>query len=436
MKKDLNEIVLSKNMFKQNDTVVCALSGGVDSMVLFDVLKRLPLDLNIIVAHVNHNKRNESINEYKEIELLCEEHNVIFEGLELEKDIQGNFHDVSRKRRYEFFYKVAVKHHATSIVLGHHNDDQLETILMRIVRGSSFGGYAGIKDEIMYKDVVIQRPLLSLTKEDILQYAKKENITYFEDSSNTNPVYTRNRFRNDIIPLIKEENPNIQKQINQFSEYMNMAEEFVSKNRDDFLTKYDNHNININDFNALLPILKINILKFIINSKTYDTVEVSYKQYEDMIALLKSNSPNLKYSLSNGYNLVKSYDTFYVDEVSSSKSVSLEITEVGEYSISQDRTYVFSYEKCSIKSSDYIELCYNDEVFPLYLRNRENGDKMKLQVGTKKVKDILIDQKIPTPIRENLILLASRDKVLWIPTIKKSLQDKSCSKKLYVYEVK
>lgn len=436
MKKDLNEIVLSKNMFKQNDTVVCALSGGVDSMVLFDVLKRLPLDLNIIVAHVNHNKRNESINEYKEIELLCEEHNVIFEGLELEKDIQGNFHDVSRKRRYEFFYKVAVKHHATSIVLGHHNDDQLETILMRIVRGSSFGGYAGIKDEIMYKDVVIQRPLLSLTKEDILQYAKKENITYFEDSSNTNPVYTRNRFRNDIIPLIKEENPNIQKQINQFSEYMNMAEEFVSKNRDDFLTKYDNHNININDFNALLPILKINILKFIINSKTCDTVEVSYKQYEDMIALLKSNSPNLKYSLSNGYNLVKSYDTFYVDEVSSSKSVSLEITEVGEYSISQDRTYVFSYEKCSIKSSDYIELCYNDEVFPLYLRNRENGDKMKLQVGTKKVKDILIDQKIPTPIRENLILLASRDKVLWIPTIKKSLQDKSCSKKLYVYEVK
>ena len=437
MNKDLLAIVKNKKIFDENETVVLALSGGIDSMVLFDVLTSVELNLNVIIAHVNHNKRSESINEYVEIEQLSKERNIIFEGLVLEKDIHGNFHEESRKKRFEFFYNVAKKHNSTKIVLAHHSDDQLETVLMRIVRGSSFGGYAGIKQIRPYKDIFLVRPLLDVSKDDITEYATLNNISYYYDQSNSDTVYTRNRFRNTIIPLIKEENPNIQKQINQFTSYINMADEYLNIKRDEFLYKfYTNESLDLPQFNDLEQILKIKVLKFIINSKTNDTVEVSYQQYIDMIELSSNETPNANYKLSKDFNLVKAYAKLYVEKVAEKQSISIEINDIGEYIINNELKYVVSHDKLGINHTQHIEVCYNDKVFPLYLRNRVDGDKMRLHVGTKKVKDILIDQKIPATQRETLILLATHDKVLWIPSVKKSFQDKSCIKKIYIYEVK
>lgn len=435
MKKDIKEIISKKNLFSENETIVLALSGGVDSMVLFHILRNL--NLNVVIAHINHNKREESFNEFEEIKLIAEYHNVPFEGIVLDKNLNGNFHDESRKRRLNFFYDTAKKYHSNKIVLGHHVDDQLETVLMRLVRGTSFSGYAGIKEERAYKDVTLVRPLLNVSKTDILEYAKDHNVTYFQDQSNTDPMYTRNRFRSEIIPLLKEENPNIEKQINQFTSYIEMADEFIKNKRDEFLGQYYVENkVNLIEFNKLETILKIKVIKFIINSKTFDTVEVSYQQYEDLIEILSNDNPNTKYNLAKGYILVKAYDEFYIEMSTDKESVSLEINAFGEYIVNNKVRYIFSNEKLALNNSENIEIWYNDSVFPLYLRNRENGDKMTLQIGTKKVKDILIDQKIPSMEREALILLASRDKVLWIPKIKKSLQDTSCRNKIFVYEVR
>ena len=437
MKKDLLELINTKNIFSKNETVVLALSGGVDSMVLFHILNTSSLDLNVVVAHVNHNKRIESHNEYKQIKLISEQNGIPFEGLLLDKDIKGNFHEESRKQRYEFFYSIAKKHNSTKIVLAHHSDDQLETVLMRLVRGSSFKGYSGIKAVRAYKDITLVRPLLDVSKSEIMEYALDNSITFFTDESNKDSVYTRNRFRNEIIPLIKEENPNVRKQIKQFSAYIDMANEFIDKQRDLFIENHIVENsVDLAAFNQLDTILKIKVLKFTINSKSCDTVEVSYQQYEDMIELLSNDHPNVTYNLSKSFILVKVYNRFYIEKDTENKIVFIEITDVGEYIINKDIRYIFSYEKLGIKGAEYFELCYNDKDFPLFLRNRENGDKMSLPIGTKKVKDILIDQKVPTLERDSLILLASRDKVLWIPRIKKSLQDESCSNKIYIYEVR
>lgn len=437
MKNDLLEYIEHKKIFSTNETIVLALSGGVDSMVLFHILNNVNLNLNIVVAHVNHNKRSESINEYDEIKLMANNKRIPFEGLVLNKTLNGNFHDESRKKRFEFFYQIAKKHGASKIVLAHHNDDQLETVLMRIVRGSSFGGYAGIKEITDYKDLQVVRPLLEITKSEILVYASKNSISYFEDKSNNDPIYTRNRFRNEIIPLIKAENKNIRKQTSQFTSYIDMADTFINKQSDKFVKEYFvKGEVDLTAFNKLDDILKIKVLKFTINSKSFDTVEVSFAQYSDMIALLLNDNPNVTYNLSQGFVLVKVYQRFFIEKDTKKQSTSLEINEVGEYIISKDLKYIFSEEELGIIHTGRFELCYNSIVFPLYLRNRKNGDKMSLQVGTKKVKDILIDKKIPSIERENLILVASRDKVLWIPNIKKSLQDNSCMKKIYIYEVR
>jgi len=437
MKMDLQKHINNKNLLKENQTVVIALSGGIDSMVLLSLLLNLNIDVKIVIAHVNHNKREASKTEYSEIENIALNKNIIFEGIVLDDIDNGNFHDESRKRRYDFFVNVAKKHDSKHIFLAHHLNDQIETIVMRLIRGTSFSGYSGIKETTKYNEMNIVRPLLDVPKDAIIEYAKANNITFFEDSTNVEPIYTRNRIRKDIVPTLVSENNNAYNHIKQFSTYIEMADENLNKQRDMFLDEYfTNGYIDIKMFLSLDQIIKFKVLKFIINSKSYDTVEISFSQYNDMIDLLHNENPNISYNLSKGYILVKEYERFYVDIAKERPQINIEINSIGEYILPNKTKYVISSEKLGINHTDAFELCYNDMVFPLFLRNREIGDRMTLNVGTKKIKDILIDKKVPANERENLILLSNNDKVLWIPNIKKSKQEKSCKKKLYIYEVK
>ena len=188
-------------------------------------------------------------------------------------------------------------------------------------------------------------------------------------------------------------------------------------------------------FNKQHDILKIKILKYLINIASEDQVEVSYQQYKDMIELLNSSNPNVSYDIKSGFSLFKVYNQFYIGKDIPKEHINLEINAVGEYIIPNKGKYLFSDKKEDINHTDFFELWYNDTVFPLYLRNRQDGDRMSLAVGSKKVKDIFIEQKIPKYDKDNLILLADKEKVLWIPNTKKSLQDKKLLKQLYIYEV-
>lgn len=433
MKLDLREHVKNKNYINENEPVVIALSGGVDSMVLFNIMHSF--HSNIIIAHVNHNKRDASFNEYEELKEMAKHKNVLFEGITLD-DLNGNFQEEARNKRFEFFLNIAKKHHASKVLLAHHADDQIETILMRLTRGSSFTGYAGIKETRVIDGISILRPLLDIDKSHILNYAKEHNVSYFEDSTNIEDDYTRNRFRHYVVPELRKENATLTQKTAQYSDYLSMADEFILDQRDVFLQSHFNGEaVSLEDFRVLHTILQIKVLKYIINLKSHDSVEVSYQQYHDMISLLLSETPNLSYDLKSGFTLIKVYKQFYIGKDIENTHVNLEISDVGEYIISHKEKYLFSNKKLNIKYSDYFELCYNETVFPLYLRNRKDGDKMSLAVGTKKVKDILIDQKIPLLERDRLVLLSNKESVLWIPHIKKSKQDKKTSKKLYIYEV-
>ena len=427
--------ILFKSKLDKSKPIIVALSGGVDSMVLFDLLHRN--QFNLVIAHVNHNKRPESKVEYEKIQELSYQLKIPFEGMVLHKDIEGNFQEEARKKRYHFFSKVAKEYHTDQIVLAHHADDQLETVLMRLTRGSSFKGYAGILDKVPYEDVIIYRPLLETTKEEIIQYANEHQITYFEDTSNAEDTYTRNRFRNNIIPLLKNENPLLNQKINQFSKYITMAEDHINKSLKKFTTKHIfDDKVDINAFNQQDDMIKFKIIQYVMNQASSNEVEVSYLQYQDIISLLLNDNPNIKYNLSKGFDLIKEYAYFYIQKQEKEERIFLEINGIGEYIISNEITYVFSYDKLDIRHTNSFEICYNKEVFPLYIRNKQNGDKMKLKIGTKKVKDILIDQKVPLSVRESLILIANNDPVMWIPRIKKSIQDMELPNKLYIYEVR
>ena len=133
---------------------------------------------------------------------------------------------------------------------------------------------------------------------------------------------------------------------------------------------------------------------------------------------------------------VKEYDVIYVSKLEDIVPILIRVDKVGEYFVSDERSFVFTTDKMEQNNSNYFELCYNKLVFPLYIRQRQNGDRMSLSVGTKKVKDILIDQKVPKSVRDRLLVIATETDVLWIPGIKKSHVDRTCEQKLYIYEVK
>ena len=163
---------------KENDVIVVGLSGGPDSMallsLLLDIRKHLPL--SIVAAHVNHNVRKESGKEKKFVEEFCLKHGVLFESMTISSYGDDNFHNEARNIRYQFFEAIVHKYQAAYLMTAHHGDDLIETILMRIVRGSTLKGYSGFQEEVEMKDYKIVRPLLSYTKEDILRYNKIHHL--------------------------------------------------------------------------------------------------------------------------------------------------------------------------------------------------------------------------------------------------------------------
>ena len=434
MKDTILNHIKSKKLFTKTEPIIVALSGGVDSMVLFDMIYKL--NKNIVIAHVNHNKRDESILEYEYIYKMAKKHNVPFEGYSIEITDNSNFHHQSRLKRYDFFLAIAQKYNSKKIAVAHHLDDQVETVLMRIVRGTSFKGYSGIKEIRFDRNVAIIRPLMDVKKDEIIEYAKTNNVAYFEDVSNSEDLYTRNRFRNTIIPMLKEENPNLNNKIIQLAEYIDGADEILEEKKVEFLKEYAFHNnVSLKDFNDLNRVIKIKVIQHIVNATTNNTVEVSYEQYKAIIELCKSDLPNQLITLSKNYHFVKEYEVIYITRLENIKPINIKVDKVGEYFVSDNKSYVFSLNKLKHNDSNYFELCYNELVFPLYIRYRENGDRMSLKVGTKKVKDILIDQKIPLILRDRLLMISDEKDIVWIPGIKKSHQDKECSNKLYIYEV-
>ena len=408
-----------KDYLKDNITVVCATSGGVDSMVLLSIL--LKYNVKIVCAHVNHNLREESFEEYEFVKKYCKDNNVIFEGTVLDKIEKGNLESEFRSKRYEFFDSIVKKYDAKYLLTAHHGDDLTETVLMRIVRGSSLEGYSGfdiISDRGNYQ---ILRPLVYLTKEQIYKYAKENNIEYREDKTNKSDKYTRNRYRKYILPKLKEENKNVHIGFLKFSNELMGAYKFINE--------YIENLIKDNYYNNKLDIEVIKSMdEFVIKKIIYILLKDEYKEniglindrnINEIIKIIKSDKPNLKIDLPLDIEVVKNYHILEIKKQTSNKPYKYEIKdevkfELGTIKVLKDTTLTNNYV-CHLNSKD-IKL-------PLYVRNRNEGDYIEIlgMNGKRKIKDIFIDEKIPKDIRDKYpIVVDSNNTVVWIPGIKKS----------------
>ena len=429
MEQLLNFLKLN-NLDWNHKTFVLAVSTGIDSSVLLDKFIKLSKeeDIKIVVAHVNHNRRKASIieEEYirkytKEQGIPCYVKNLLF------KEDETNFQAVAHEKRFEFFNEVMDEVNGDYLVLAHHALDNIETVLIRLMRGSSIAGYAGInpvyKARNKERNYYIIRPLIGLTRNDIEQYQKAANVKYFEDESNSHDEYFRNRLRHNIIPIMVEECPDLDKKVYEFSEVIRNASRIIYNLRDEYI------NNNVAKANNVLTFSKTSLL----NLDSYLALEVLFELLKPLMLssgvvnevkkIIETTSGSFNNLVCKTLRLEICYDEIKlilhpnVQDDNNLKDLYIVIDEAKDYIIN-DKLKI-----CVKKISDNCitnlwELCYNK--LPLVIRTRRDGDKIKLKPGYKKINDLFIDKKIPQGERDNILLALDNDEVLMAFGLRKS----------------
>ena len=417
MKKEIDYL---NKLFNENDVVVISLSGGPDSMCLLNLLLSVEKNIKIIAAHINHNVRIESDDEEIFVRNYCKKNNIIFESMKINKYSNKNFHQESRIIRYNYMEKIISKYKATYLLTAHHGDDLMESVLMHLVRGSSFLGYSGFKKETDMGDYTIIRPLIHKSKKEIEQYDINNNIPYVVDKTNKSKEYTRNRYRLDILPVLKKENNNVIDKFNKFSnliiEYDNYIKKIVKK---EMKNVYNNNILDIVQFNKLDFLIKKNIIEDILYDYYVDDIYLlNDKHLEQIFNLIESKKVNSNISLPLHLNIVKEYNKIIFNKKEKINQICKQEFN-GFYE--DDFCIIKTIDKSDNNDNNIIRLKKEELCLPLFIQNRENGLKMELVNGHKKIKDIFIDSKVSKEIRNILPLLVNnKNEVIWIPGIKKS----------------
>ena len=414
---------LIKNLDLNNDNyVIIGVSAGPDSMALLNILQK-NLKCNLVCAHINHNIRIQSDEEELYLKEYCKNNNIIFESMKIKSYNQNNFENEAREKRYQFYEEILNKYNSHNLFLAHHGDDLIETIIMKIVRGSNLEGYAGIKMISQLDNYKIIRPLLSITKDDIIKYNKENNINYYIDITNEDTKYTRNRYRKYILPLLKKEDKSIHKKFLKYSNTLQEYDNYINYEIENKINNiYINNKINITTLNKEHSFMKKNIIFYIL-SKLYNNKSniIKEKNIIDILKMTTSNKPNYIINLPKGYIAKKEYEYIYIERKKEKNNISYKkklqnINKIDDIIIKiEDNIETDGNDVCRLNSKN-IEL-------PLYLRNKKDGDYIDVLGlnGKKKIKDIFIDSKIPKDKRNSYPLLVdNNDNILWIPFIKKS----------------
>ena len=420
----LNYFFKSLNIDYLNKTFVLCISTGIDSSVLLDLFINFKKDndINIVVCHVNHHRRKESDEEESYIRSFCHENNlkIYVKELFFEEDTI-NFQAKARDLRYEFFDDVMKEEKADYLVLAHHGDDNLETVLMRMTRGSSLIGYSGILSMFEKNGYKVIRPLLRNSKEDIINYQKLHKIKYYEDDSNSHKDYTRNRYRLDVIPLLKKESPDIIEKIYEFSQVLRNAGNEINNLRDKFI------NDNVNRENKKIefsrkPFLELSM--YMQEEVLFELLKkdsLSKANIEELLRIIRSDKANYCNYFKNIFDFIIEYDRIIINYVHYEKNndICLEIKELGVYNIN-DKFDLYVCLKDNIKVLKKEDVCYNISNLPVIVRSRRPGDKIALPQGEKKLKSLFIDMKMSKTKRDEVLILEKDNHILSILGVRKS----------------
>lgn len=427
MKNKVLNYIKKHKLIEMRDHIIVGVSGGADSMCLLHILKDIQKEygLHLTVAHINHGIREEAKDDAAFVRGICRRWNIPYKEhrCNIEKIAKAkkcSEEEAGRDERYMFFEKVRIECGGDKISVAHTMNDQAETMLMRLIRGTGITGLGGI----MSKRECIIRPLLAITREEVEDYCKEHNILFKEDITNQMDIYTRNKLRLQVLPMLKREfNPKIVESLALTSQQLQETEEYLEIQTKEvykiLVKRYkDGYSIPIVPFLQCHLVIQsrlirkviekhIGTLKNVSHQNIYDILELFRKQSGKRIQVDKNtiairehlfvriiNNPeseNYAYNLDIGVQQIKEWN----------KRIEISVLNNSEIRQTDENAYT--------KNIDYDKINGNVQI-----RNRRPGDKILFKNGSKKLKDFFIDEKIPKTSRDDVVLIADDENIIWV----------------------
>jgi tRNA(Ile)-lysidine synthase len=419
------DFIKKENLFSSKDKLLLAVSGGVDSVVLCELCKQA--DYNFTIAHCNFQLRGEeSERDERFAKNLGEKYNVEVKvkKFETEKYAEENklsIQEAARDLRYEWFEEEVSSrelvvgsqnsHAPTHILTAHHADDNAETVLMNFNRGTGLHGLTGIP--VSYGN--IKRPLLCFTKEEIIQFAKDNKLEFVEDSSNESSKYTRNLFRNEIIPAISKVYPQVKDNLADNIERFKEIEKLYKFSVGEIKKKL------VKQKGAEWHIPVKQLLGYDNKALIYEIIAdfgFNEKQIDEVVKLASSDSGKYIDSPTFNYRIIKHRHWFIISPVQSAESGIIVIEE-------KDKTVGFEEGLLQIESTSNQQPATSNNIacldakeisYPLILRKWKTGDYF-YPLGMKKKKKVarfLIDSKLSKSAKEKIWVIESNKKIIWV----------------------
>lgn len=424
--------IIEKNLIRTGDNVLIALSGGPDSVFLFHNLRKLKTELsfNLYASHINHMYRGEDAQHDEDfVRDLCSKYKVrLFvkrrHAGEYAKELKVTEEEAGRILRYSFFKDNLKEVGGGKIAVAHNLNDQAETVLQRIIRGSGIDGLSAMSFQ---KDNLI-RPMLNVLKSEILNYLNENSYEYCIDKTNLHDIYGRNKIRLNLIPYLEKNfNPSIQNTLFRMSETMERDKKIIEKYTE---LKFKEVLLHKTDKKIILDIIKLKeldegesgrVLRRAIEKLKGNTINIEAKHIDYAIDFLKTGTTGKKINLAEGFTIEISYDNFIINKIvekiaSFQYNVVLNnplyIPEVGKTLMFR----VLDASEFNREDKNSLNLDYDLIKGSLVVRNRLHGDSMIPcgMTGSKKIKDIFIDLKIPAEDRDSKLIIADDDNILWL----------------------
>lgn len=419
---------LASMALTSKERVLVAVSGGPDSMALLHLFLRWDSS-RIGVFHLNHGFREEAHLDAEFVEDYARERGLpayvlSYDIIRYLRESGESKQQGARKIRYQLLKECAQEHGYERIALAHHGDDQAETMLMRMLRGSGLHGLGGIPAQ---RGPLI-RPLLNVFKEEILQYCQDFQVPFVEDATNYQPIYLRNKIRQELLPLLaKEYNPQIVTELVQLAQLAQeddlelerqvhqLCEEHVSYHGGQVVFPRSL-------FTNLSVAFQRRVLRRLLQLYQGHLLRIGFTHIEGWRLQLLANT-TFRLSLPQ-VEVSATKDEIFVGGFLGERWSSQELTvpgqvQVGEFIISAE---LLSAQGLPPREAQNEDFDYDDLVLPLMVRPREKGDRLQLfgGAGSKKVKDLFMDSYIPAEQRDYLPLICDQRGILWIPTIRRS----------------
>ena len=453
-----------QELWRDGDVIVAAVSGGPDSMALLHMLASIAdgRRLTTIAAHVNHGFRQaESARELEVVKQYADHLGVRCETVELDlpsyiAETGLNSQAAARELRYKFLLEAASRNGASRIALAHHADDQAETVLMHVIRGTGLTGLAGMRSKRIEKNVELIRPLLRMNKSDLITYCSEHSVPYCVDSSNLERHYFRNIVRLDILPYMSQYNPQLSLSLQRLADVAGEEDDWMEAQTEELFrqlvaVKPGECSLSCLELNNLHVALQRRLIKLILNYLSLKSANISFEAIETMRLAASNHSPaTWRMDAGSQIQCAREYEWMRwrrLERIETDDSVDFkyeihketQLIEVGP--AESDWSFQLEHHAdSSRRPASRYEACFDagQLTYPLMLRNRRFGDRIQVLGlnGSKKVQDMFVDEKIAPSIRERYPLLVDASgRLLWIPGIRRSnhaLVGKETEEVLYI----